>query len=753
MLNKAKTPIKDGVDTVSPDSLFQELIKKLEGYHPASDFSMVEKAYNLAKNAHEGQLRKSGEPYIIHPIKTAHILADLELDRETIAAGILHDIIEDTHYTYEDLKELFSAEVANLVDGVTKMEKYAAHKMGLISAEQEQAENYRKMFLAMAHDIRVILIKIADRLHNLRTLKFMPEEKQRRIAQESLDIYAPLAGRLGIAALRREMEDLSFRYSQSDYYHDVREKISMKREERLQHVEIIEAAIKKVLVEHGIDARVEGRPKHFFSIYKKMKRQNKSIDQIFDLFAVRIIINSEDKHFCYSALGAVRSIFKPVPDRLKDFVAMPKSNDYQSLHDTLIGPGGEPFEVQIRTKDMHKVAEYGIAAHWKYKEGIGGPEGSEVKLSWLRQMLEMHADTTDNQQYLEDLKGELDVYQEQVHCFTPKGEVIILVKGSTCIDFAYNIHSAVGNRMIGAKINHEMKTKDYVLKNGDQVDIITSPKSNGPTADWIKIAKTGQAKNKIKQFLKKLNREESINKGREMLEKAAKRKGFTLQKLMTPQAERLILERHSYRDFDTLCASIGRGAIRENTIINRLHEEYLLQNPEVIAPQDIIDDINSKANTKRKERTHTGDVIVDGEDGLGLRFSRCCGPVPGDEIIGFVTRNRGLSIHRQDCINITNLAPEETKRLKPAAWNSTTKITNNFYVELNIHCDKMNLIAQVTEIFGKMGVIIESIDARQFGIEAIFRAAISVADRNELEKVLSKLGNVRGIHQVERLRT
>ena len=738
--------------TKTPDELFSILLAKMQQYHPSSNFTLVKKAYKLAKDAHEGQKRKSGEPYIIHPIEVAIILANLEMDRETIAAGILHDIIEDTDYGYNDIKEMFSEEVANLVDGVTKLRRYAEQRQDSgKSKEEEQAENFRKMFLAMANDIRVVIIKIADRLHNLRTLRFMPEDKQQRIAQESLDICAPLAGRLGISSLRREMEDLSFRYSNNDAYNDLRSKISMKRSARMKYVEDIVGSIKQALADHGLSAKVEGRPKHFFSIYKKMKNQGKEIDQIFDLFAVRIILDTDDKYQCYVAHGAVNSIFSPIPDRHKDYIATPKTNGYQSLHNSLMGPGGEPFEVQIRTNDMHRVAEYGIAAHWKYKENIEGTDSSEVKLAWLREILELHTDTDDNAEFLEALKGDLDVYTEFVHCFTPRGEVKILVKGSTCIDFAYAIHSSVGNRMVGAKVNHKIESKEYVLKNGEQVEIMTSQNSKGPSADWLKIAKTGQARNKIKQWLKKENKEENIAKGKDILDKAAKRKGLTLAKLLTPESERILLNRHSYKDFDTLCASIGHGAISENAVINRLYEEYLVHNPEVVDAQAIIDDVNKSA--KRKERVHIGDVIVRGESDMETRFAKCCGPVPGDEIIGFITRGRGASIHRTDCINIINLPSHEAERLIDAEWNIIQNSGNNFHVELNIACDNMNLVSKVTELLGKMKVEIKALQCRTSGDEAIFTAAISVGDRDELERVAARLRNIRGVHDVGRITT
>ncbi|MDR2182944.1 MAG: bifunctional (p)ppGpp synthetase/guanosine-3',5'-bis(diphosphate) 3'-pyrophosphohydrolase [Clostridiales bacterium] len=735
-----------------PDQLFAALLFKMKEYHPASDFSLVEDAYRLAKDAHKGQKRKSGEPYIVHPVAVATILADLEMDRETIAAGILHDILEDTDYTYNDLVEMFSEEVAKLVDGVTKLKMYAAQRRDENNREEEQAENFRKMFLAMANDIRVIIIKIADRLHNLRTLSHMPPHKQQRIAQESLDIYAPLAGRLGIATLRRDMEDLSFRFSNNEAYNELKDKISMKRSERMKFVEDIVGNIKRALAEHGLNARVEGRPKHFFSVYKKMKQQRKDIDQIYDLFAVRIILNTDDKNQCYTAMGAVHSVFTPIPDRFKDYVAMPKGNGYQSLHNTLVGPGGEFFEVQIRTAEMHRVAEYGIAAHWKYKEKVEGKDGSEVKLAWLREILELHTDNPDNQEFLEALKGDLDVYTEYVHCFTPNGEVKILVKGSTCIDFAYAIHSAVGNRMVGARVNHKIETKEYVISNGDQIEIITRKDAKGPTPDWLKIVKTSQAKNKIRQWLKKGDKEENAVKGKNMLEAAAKKKGITLTKLLTPDAEKMILNRHSFRDIDTLFASVGRGSISENTIINRLCAEYLIKNPlEQPDAQAIIDDINKAA--ARKEKVHVGDVILRGESDLDVRFSKCCGPVPGDDIIGFVTRTRGATIHRRDCINIINLPPAEAERLVEAQWNVDKETKNNFQVDLNIVCDNMGLVSKVTEVLGKMSVDIKGLSCRPVGDDAVFTAAIIVKNRDELEHVANKLSSLRGVHEVNRITT
>lgn len=754
-------------------AIFTSIIKKMRSYHPSQNFDLVEKAYKLAKNAHKEQFRKNGEPYIMHPLEVAYILADLKLDRETITAGILHDVIEDTQYDYDYIKANFSEEIANLVDGVTKLEKLHQKQKGL-SPEERQVENYRKMFLAMADDIRVILVKIADRLHNLRTLEHMPPEKQKRIAQESLDIYAPLAGRLGISVLRREMEDISFRYSNNESYYSLKERINTKLGERMKYVDQIVATIDATLKKYDIIGTVEGRPKHFFSIYKKMKNSGKTLDQIFDLFAVRVIVETLDQ--CYAVLGAVHSIFKPIPERFKDYISAPKGNGYQSLHNSLIGPNGIPFEIQIRTIEMHKTAEYGIAAHWKYKEGkkelqesqandsdehinlkllsAAAESKTEEKLTWLRQILEWQRETPDNHEFLDTLKGDLDVYAEFVHVFTPAGKVIVLMKGSTCIDFAYAIHSAVGNKMTGARVNNKIEKKEYVLKNGDQIEILTSQNSKGPSSEWLKLVKTSQAKNKIKQWLKKEDKEESTVKGKELLEKSAKRKGMALAQLLTPESEKSLLNRFAIKDFDTLCASVGRGAIKENSVVNRLYEEYIAQNPK--DPLDILSEINKKA--RQNTKNNTSDVIVKGEHNLSIRFSKCCGPVPGDEIIGFITRGRGVTIHRTDCINILNLNENEVKRLAEAQWNVSDIKEHIFYVEINILCENMNLITPITQVFRKSSIEIRALSARpltgsanSLSSETIINVAFYVADREDLDMISLKLMSIKGVVNVDRI--
>jgi GTP pyrophosphokinase len=762
--------------TLTGDELFEKLIQKMQEYHPSSDFTLVLKAYKLSKGAHEGQLRRSGEPYIIHPVEVAIILANLELDRETVAAAILHDIIEDTNYTYEDLEGLFGKDVADLVDGVTKLQEFdiiqkyeekfqdpnLRNKRKLryqrgISQDEEKAENYRKLFMAMANDVRVILIKIADRIHNLRTLKFMPPEKQKSIAQESLDIYAPIAGRLGIATLRRELEDLAFKYSDPEGYQAIKEQMNMKIEERTQHMDEIVLTVRMALNAHGIAADVKGRAKHFFSIHKKMKAQEKGMDEIMDIFAIRIVVDTVS--LCWQALGAVHEVFMPIPGKFKNYINAPKSNGYQSIHDALLGPDGEPFEVQIRTADMNRTAENGIAAHWKYKEGRssqGGTQNSaDEKIAWLSHILELQRENPDNNEFLDQLKGDLDIYAEFVHCYTPQGELKILTKGSTCIDFAYAIHSAVGNRMMGAKANGRIVPKDYVLNNGDRVEILTSQSAKGPTTEWLKIAKTSQAKNKIKQWLKQEDREESIQKGRELLDKAAKAKGHSLAKLHTSEGEKLVLARHSMRDFDTLCAAIGRGVISENSVANRLYEVYMAQNPEPLPdPKTLIDEINkAAARPHQKVKTCVGDVMIRGEGNLAILYSKCCGPVPGDKIIGFITRGRGIAIHRIDCQNILNLTEIDTLRLIEAEWNVQQDTDHRFSVELNILCDSMNCIVNVTEVFGKMAVEIRALNAKSTPNEAILTAAISVAGRDDLDKVSARLLSLKCVHEVERVVT
>ncbi len=578
--------IKDGDDM--PDQIYIELIDTMKTYHPSDDFSMIEKAYEMAKGAHLEQLRKSGEPYIIHPLAVAKILAELELDKESIVAGILHDVVEDTSYTTEDITREFNEEVALLVDGVTKLTAitYTTDK------EEIQAENYRKMFLAMAKDIRVILIKLADRLHNMRTLKFMPPHKQKEKARETLNIYAPLAHRLGISKIKVELEDLAFRYLHEEAYYELVEKISERRDDRIEKVDKIVEKLKEQLAEVNIDASVEGRPKHFFSIYKKMVNQQKDLDQIYDLYAVRAIV--ETVKDCYGVLGIIHELYKPIPGRFKDYIAMPKPNMYQSLHTTLVGPAGYPFEIQIRTMEMHRTAEYGIAAHWKYKEGDrlsaqqSREKSAEQKLNWLKQILEWQRDMSDNKEFMDALKTDLDVYAEMVYAFTPTGDIINLPAGSTPIDFAYHIHSAVGNKMVGARVNNKIVTFDYEIQTGDRIEVITSQNSRGPSRDWLKIVKSSQARSKISQWFRKEFKDENIVKGKDLIERYMKAKGYLPSDLYKTEWLDIVQRKYGFKDWDAVCAAVGHGGLKEGQIVNRLYEEFKRNKKEKIKPEEIL---------------------------------------------------------------------------------------------------------------------------------------------------------------------
>ena len=643
-------------EQATPEELYARLIEKIKHYHPsADDLRMIDKAYNFAKKSHGDQKRKSGEPYIIHPIHTALILADLELDKESIMAGLLHDVMEDTAATREIMIKEFGEEVTDLVDGVTKLTKldYDVDKV------EEQAENLRKMFLAMAKDIRVILIKLADRLHNMRTLMYMTPEKQKEKSKETMDIYAPIADRLGISKIKIELDDLALRYLEPEKYKELVDGVHERLEHREEFMSNLIAEVAGYIEKAGIKATIDGRVKHYFSIYKKMTMQHKTLDQIYDVFAVRIIVDSVME--CYGALGIIHEKYTPVPGRFKDYIAMPKQNMYQSLHTTLIGPNGQPFEIQIRTYEMHKTAEYGIAAHWKYKENITGDgDNEEQKIAWLRQILEWQRDMSDNHEFINLLKDDLNMFSERVYCFTPNGDVKNLPSGSTPIDFAYSIHSAVGNKMVGARVNGKMVNIDYKLQNGDRVEIITSNNSTGPSRDWLKVVQSTQAKNKINVWFKQQNKEENIVKGKELIEKYCKAKNINLSEILKPAYMEKVRLKYSYKEWDSLIASIGHGGLKEGQIVNKLLDEYEKEHKVEITDDDVLKDTNNnKANVPRKSNSKSG-IIVEGMDDVAVRFSKCCSPVPGDEIVGFVTRGRGVSIHRTDCINIMNLPDIES---------------------------------------------------------------------------------------------
>ena len=738
------------------EQLYKELIDKIKTYHPSDDFSMVEKAYKLAVEAHKEQKRKSGEPYIIHPLKVAYILAELELDMETITAGILHDIIEDTPYTYEDIAHLFSEEIAALVDGVTKL-----GKLSYTTKEEAQAENYRKMFLAMAKDIRVILIKLADRLHNMRTLNYMTPEKQREKAQETLDIYAPLAHRLGISKIRSEMEDLCFKYLNPDAYFDLAAKIQKKKEERDQFVQSMVQELQTKMNEAGIKGKVYGRTKHFFSIYKKMVNQNKTLDQIYDLFAIRALVDSVKD--CYAVLGIVHTAYTPMPGRFKDYIAMPKPNMYQSLHNTLIGPHGQVFEVQIRTWEMHRTSEYGIAAHWKYKEGRANEKSSkaqkseEAKLAWLRQIMEWQKDMSDNKEYLDTIKLDLNIYSTQVYAFTPKGDVISLPKGATPIDFDYMIHSAVCNKMVGARVNNKIVPLDHKIQNGDIVEIITSQNSKGPNRDWLAIVKTAQARTKIKQWFKKEEKEENINRGREMILADIKKKGYQPQDLLRPEWEEIVLVKYDFKTWDALLAAVGYGGMKEGQVVNRLKDEYLKEKRKTQTAEDALKDFEKTIDQKpvKKHKSKSG-VVVEGIGDVAVRFSKCCSPVPGDEIIGFVTRGRGVTIHRTDCINVINLSNEERGRLINAEWDTQFakgESNTSYLAELKVVAnDRVGLIVEISRQLADDDISVKGFNVRTTkDMQAILNVTIEIKTKEQLERVVTRLKNLRDVTEVERV--
>ena len=738
------------------EQLYKELIDKIKTYHPSDDFSMVEKAYKLAVEAHKEQKRKSGEPYIIHPLKVAYILAELELDMETITAGILHDIIEDTPYTYEDITHLFGEEIAALVDGVTKL-----GKLSYTTKEEAQAENYRKMFLAMAKDIRVILIKLADRLHNMRTLNYMTPEKQREKAQETLDIYAPLAHRLGISKIRSEMEDLCFKYLNPDAYFDLAAKIQKKKEERDQFVQSMVQELQTKMNEAGIKGKVYGRTKHFFSIYKKMVNQNKTLDQIYDLFAIRALVDSVKD--CYAVLGIVHTAYTPMPGRFKDYIAMPKPNMYQSLHNTLIGPHGQVFEVQIRTWEMHRTSEYGIAAHWKYKEGRANEKSSkaqkseEAKLAWLRQIMEWQKDMSDNKEYLDTIKLDLNIYSTQVYAFTPQGDVIQLTKDSTPIDFAYMIHSAVGNKMVGARVNNKIVPLDHKIQNGDIVEIITSQNSKGPNRDWLAIVKTAQARTKIKQWFKKEEKEENIIRGREMILADIKKKGYQPQDLLRPEWEEIVLVKYDFKTWDALLAAVGYGGMKEGQVVNRLKDEYLKEKRKTQTAEDALKDFEKTIDQKpvKKHKCKSG-VVVEGIGDVAVRFSKCCSPVPGDEIIGFVTRGRGVTIHRTDCINVINLSNEERGRLINAEWDTQFakgESNTSYLAELKVVAnDRVGLIVEISRQLADDDISVKGFNVRTTkDMQAILNVTIEIKTKEQLERVVTRLKNLRDVTEVERV--
>ena len=744
--------VKSQEDYEDPDRLYDILIARIRKYHPSTDVSLIEKAYKLAVEAHGDQRRKSGEPYIIHPLWVAIILADLEMDKETIAAGMLHDVVEDTKFTEEDIRKEFGAEVALLVDGVTKLGRlsYSSDKL------EVQAENLRKMFLAMAKDIRVIIIKLADRLHNMRTLQFMTPAKQKEKAKETMDIYAPIAQRLGISKIKTELDDLALKYSQPEVFYDLVNQINARKTEREEFVEQIVDEVSTHMKNAGIRAEVNGRVKHFFSIYKKMVNQDKTVDQIYDLFAVRIIVESVKD--CYAALGVIHEMYTPIPGRFKDYIAMPKPNMYQSLHTTLMSSVGQPFEIQIRTEEMHKTAEYGIAAHWKYKESNDGKKSVEAqeeeKLSWLRQILEWQRDMSDNREFLNLIKGDLDLFAEDVYCFTPQGDVKNLPNGSTPIDFAYAIHSAVGNKMVGARVNGKLVNIDYKIQNGDRIEILTSQNSKGPSRDWLNIVKSTQAKNKINQWFKKEFKESNIIRGKDMIATYCRAKSINVANIIQPKYQEIVQKKYGFKDWDSVLAAIGHGGLKEGQVVNRLVEEYGKDHRQAITDEVVLERVAEAAKNKVHIAKSKSGIVVKGIDDMAVRFSRCCNPVPGDEIVGFVTRGRGLSIHRTDCINMIHLSESERARLIPAEWETevTEKSGGQYLAEIKMYAnDQQGLLMEISRIFTEGNVDVKSMNVRtsKKGTATIEMGFI-VHGREELERIVKKLQQLSGIIDIER---
>jgi len=741
-------------DFTSPEVLYQDLINTIRKYHPSDDITMIEKAYRIADEAHKEQKRKSGEPYIIHPLCVAIILADLEMDKETIAAGLLHDVVEDTIMTLEQLTKEFGSEVSFLVDGVTKLTQLNWDK----DKVEIQADNLRKMFLAMAKDIRVIIIKLADRLHNMRTGQYWKPEKQKEKARETMEIYAPIADRLGISKIKIELDDLSLKFLQPDVYYDLVEKVALRKDTREAFVQEIVDEVKSHMEDAGIESTVGGRVKHFFSIYKKMVNQNKTLDQIYDLFAVRIMV--ETVKDCYAALGVIHEMYKPIPGRFKDYIAMPKPNMYQSLHTTLIGPTGQPFEIQIRTYEMHRTAEYGIAAHWKYKEasnngGAAAPMTvtEEEKLSWLRQILEWQRDMSDNKEFMSLLKSDLDLFSDTVFCFTPTGDVKNLPNGSTPIDFAYSIHSAVGNKMIGAKVNGKLVPIDYVIQNGDRIEVLTSQNSKGPSRDWLNIVKSTQAKNKINQWFRSELKEENIVRGKELLASCCKSKGINLSDINRPEYQDKIMRKYGFHDWNSCLATVGHGGLKEGQIVNRMYEEYKKDHLARITDEEVLETISENKEKVPEKKSKSG-IIVKGLYDVAVHFSKCCSPVPGDEIVGFVTRGRGVSIHRTDCINIINLSDMERERLIDAEWQHDEESGNSglYLAEIKVFCNnRTGLLVDITRAFTERAIDINAIHSKtsKQGIATI-DISFNTKGKAELTSVIDKLRQIDSIIDIER---
>lgn len=719
----------------------EQVIDITRTYLNDEDVELVGKAYEFARHAHRLQYRKSGEPYIIHPIQVAGILADLEMDPYTVCAGFLHDVVEDTEVSLQDIKEAFNDEVAMLVDGVTKLGKikYKSH-------EEQQAENHRKMFVAMAQDIRVIMIKLADRLHNMRTLKHLPAEKQRRISNETLEIFAPLANRLGISTIKWELEDTALRYLNPQQYYRIVNLMKKKRAERERYLEEVVEELQSQMNDVGIKAEMSGRPKHIYSIYRKMTRQNKQFNEIYDLLAVRIVVNSIKD--CYAVLGIIHTCWKPMPGRFKDYIAMPKPNMYQSLHTTVIGPKGDPLEVQIRTIEMHRIAEFGIAAHWAYKEGKAINEGTfEDKLTWFREILEFQDDTVNAEEFMESLK--VDLFSDMVFVFTPKGDVIELPAGSVPIDFAYRIHSEIGNKTIGAKVNGKMVPLDYKLRTGDILEILTSKHSYGPSQDWLKLTQTSQAKNKIRAFFKKQRRDENIDKGREQVEKEIKLMEFDLKEILTADNIKRVAEKFNFSNEDDMYAAVGYNGVTALQVANRLTEKWRKKRDQeqVSNITNAVSELKTFSPTKKRE----SGVRVEGIDNLLIRLSRCCNPVPGDDIVGFITKGRGVSVHRKDCPNI--VADDAKERLIPVEWETALNDRKEYIVEIEITgFDRRGLLNEVLQAVNETKTDISAVSGRTDRNKMVtITMTISILNVSHLQKVVDRIKQIPDLYAVRRI--
>ena len=729
---------------------FAEIQKK-----PQYDSVRIEKAYSLARSAHEGQFRRSGEPYIMHPVAVAKILFDLGMDNECIIGALLHDVVEDTPYDIDYISREFGPEVALLVDGVTKL-----GQIPLSTREEVQAENIRKMFMAMNRDVRVIIIKLADRLHNMRTAKFWPPYKQREKSLETLEIYAPIAHRLGIRAIKEELEDLAIFYLDPIAYKEIEQNLRLKQVEGERFLADIKAQIRAKLEPIMKNVQITSRVKSVHGIFRKVYIKGKDFEQIFDIYAVRIIVDSMID--CYNALGIVHDMFTPLPGRFKDYISTPKPNMYQSLHTTLIGSNGQPFEIQIRTFEMHRVAEYGIAAHWKYKEASDGkkPEvQEEEKLVWLRQILEWQRDMSDNKEFMNLLKNDLDLFSDSVYCFTPTGEVKNLPAGSTPIDFAYSIHSAVGNKMVGARVNGKLVTIDYKINNGDRIEIITSQNSKGPSRDWLNVVKSTQAKNKINQWFKNELKEDNILKGKDLLSGYCKARGINLASLQKQEYMDAIMRKYGFRDWDSVLAAIGHGALKEGQIVNKMQELYDRDHKKAMTNEEVLASIaennaanaQSGANKPVLMKSKSG-IVVKGIADLSVRFSKCCSPVPGDEIVGYVTRGRGISIHRTDCINIINLPEMERARLIDAEWQPEEEHAEKYLAEIKIYANNRNgLLADISKALTEKNIDIMSMNTRtnRQGL-ATLQTTFEISGREELNRIIDKIRGIESVIDIER---